>query len=427
MEAISLKHPLVAQLVLDSKWAIKSETFEIILNAMNGQGDEKQAAELRATKLSNRPRYVELLADGIAVIPVEGPIIPRADFFSEVCGIASSDGLAKDFLAAMEDPKVKSIVFDIDSPGGAVTGIAELSALIYANRGKKHVTAYGRGLVASAAFWAFSAADKLLIASTAEVGSVGVVMAYRNDEKKMEKEGVTLVEIVSSVSPKKRLKPTTAEGKAAFQAVVDSLADVMVADIARNRGVSAEDVEKNFGEGFIFVGKEAVDRKMADGLTTFEAVISAEMERNKPKGAFFMDTNPATATAPVKTYSAAETDALIKTAKEEGHKAGFTAGAEAERARIASIEAIKAPGYEALIAANKMKPEMTADKVAGLIVAAQAEKAEKAAAAHGKDATALAKETAEAGSGAATPTGSGEEAEKTAALAFMVKGANGNR
>ena len=56
---------------------------------------------------------------------------------------------------------------------------------------------------------------------------------------------------ISSVSP---LKNSNSE----LQALVDSLGEIFVENVARNRGVTVENVKENFGKGGLFVGKDAV-------------------------------------------------------------------------------------------------------------------------------------------------------------------------
>lgn len=411
---VPVNHPLVLEALLNTRWAVKPETFELIVGIVQGQGDEKQAAAIRGSRLSNETRNVELLGQGIAILPIVGPIVPRASLFSEVSGLASAQGLQKDFAAAIDDLSVKSIVFDVDSPGGAVTGIAELSQMIFEARGKKPITAYVRGLGASAAYWVLSAADRIVVAPTAELGSIGVVMGYSRREPD---KSIQSIEIVSSLSPKKRLDPLTPEGKQAYQEVVDELAIVMVSNIARNRGVSAEQVTSQFGEGFVLVGQKAVDRKMADSVSTFDAVVTHEMARNNKKGVLFMADKD-------KTYTQAETDALIAEARKEGETIGRAAGAKAERERIQSIEAVQAPGHEALVADMKFKEGTTAADVALAVVQAQAKVRQAAAAATTTDATRLAEQAT--GAGNATPAKGADE--KNAGLAAAIAGgANARR
>lgn len=100
------------------------------------------------------------------------------------------------------------------------------------------------------------------------LGSIGVVSVFEKDD-----DGKT-IEIVSSQSPNKRPDINTKEGRAKIQARVDELAEVFIAKIARNRGITAVDVVKNFGAGDVAVGQYAVRNGLADGLSSFEAIIA---------------------------------------------------------------------------------------------------------------------------------------------------------
>src|SRR5690606_16079040 len=88
----------------------------------------------------------------VAIIPVIGPIVPRASMFTEISGASSVQSITADFLKAIQSDEVKSIIMYIDSPGGQVTGVQELAALIYENRGVKPIKGYIYGQGASAAY-----------------------------------------------------------------------------------------------------------------------------------------------------------------------------------------------------------------------------------------------------------------------------------
>lgn len=106
-----------------------------------------------------------------------------------------------------------------------------------------------------------------------------------------------------------------------------------------------------------------------------------------------------------------------------GQVAGRNEGAEAERERIQAIEAIKAPGYEDVIAELKFKPEATRESVADAILTKQNERREQAGAAYQQDGEAV---------GAATENvqqdaGDDDQADVDAAVGHMVSGANAKR
>jgi hypothetical protein len=82
------------------------------------------------------------------------------------------------------------------------------------------------------------------------------------------------VEFVSTQSPKKRPNPTTESGKAVLQELTDSMTDVFVAKVARNRNVSIDTVLSDFGQGGMFVGRQAIDAGLVDTLTSEAAMIA---------------------------------------------------------------------------------------------------------------------------------------------------------
>lgn len=209
------------------------------------------------------------IRDGVAVIKVSGPLFRYANLMTRICGATSYELLAQDFNKAVQNPNIKGILLDIDSPGGEVNGCSELSDMIYQARDTKPIIAYASGACCSGAYWIASACDKILAADTAILGSIGVVSIFEKDDEDKT------IEIVSSQSPNKRPDINTEEGKAKIQARVDELAEVFIAKVARNRGITAVDVVKNFGAGDVSVGQHAVRNGLADGLSSFEDIISS--------------------------------------------------------------------------------------------------------------------------------------------------------
>lgn len=208
------------------------------------------------------------IRDGVAVIKVSGPLFRYANLMTRVCGATSYELLAQDFNKAVQSPQIKGILLDIDSPGGEVNGCSELSDMIYQARGKKPIIAYASGACCSGAYWIASACDKIFVADTAILGSIGVVSIFEKDDEDKT------IEIVSSQSPNKRPNINTEEGRAKIQSRVDELAEVFISKVARNRNITADDVVKNFGAGDVSVGQHAVRQGLADGLSSFEAIVT---------------------------------------------------------------------------------------------------------------------------------------------------------
>lgn len=250
-------------------WAIEPSYLTMLLAIANREGAGPEAVAARIGRpLENAPKVQ--IRDGVAVVPVHGPIFRRASMFTEVSGATSVAMLARDFRAALDAPEVSAIVLDIDSPGGEANGINEFAAMVREARGKKPVCAYVGGMAASAAYWIACAADEIVADDTAEVGSIGCVMAVTAPDATSSRQ----VEIVSSVSPNKRPNVATKAGHALYQKRCDDAAAIFVENVARNRNVSVETVLEKFGKGGVLIAREAIAAGMIDNLGSLEGTIA---------------------------------------------------------------------------------------------------------------------------------------------------------
>jgi signal peptide peptidase SppA len=260
-------------------WAITQWALETILEIAERENATPEAVAARLGKeLQNTHTVIE--RDGVAVIPVTGPLFRYANIFTAISGATSYEILAQDFTVALDNPDVNAIILNIDSPGGEVNGCAELANMIFAARGKKPIIAYASGDAASGAYWIASAADQVVASETSGLGSIGVVAVYRGT--KPEKNAPTTIEIVSSQSPFKRLNPETDEGRAKLQTRIDAMAEVFVNTLARNRGIEVAQVLEQFGGGDILIGAHAVNAGLADRIGSLEKLIAEFSASSNP-------------------------------------------------------------------------------------------------------------------------------------------------
>lgn len=346
-------------LIASHNWLITGDWLETIMSIAEREGDI-QALETRLGRQLDNTRSVTV-RDGVAVIPITGPIFRYANLFTEISGAVSTQMLARDIQTALDDPSIHAIVLNADSPGGAAYGINELSELVYSARGQKRIVAYVGGQAASAMYWIASAADEIVVDDTAQLGSVGVVMAMTIAP---QRDGVKSYEFVSSNAPNKRPNPETEAGRAQLQASVDELASVFLDKVARNRGIPRDQVNDRFRQGGIATGALAVEAGMADRLGSLESLIAelagtAPSARNPQRRLSTMTTVKTTAelhaaiaagtdpksiqiAEPVATQEAVDTDKI---------KADAAAQAtQAERERCKGINALASPGFEKEIA-----------------------------------------------------------------------------
>lgn len=265
----------LTQSMLSAAWAATPEMVDMVIALALNESRRMDLHVDALERMSGTPMMGTdrvSIRNGVAIVPIRGPLSRYGmGWFSR----STYETLAKDFAIAVNDPSIKAIVLNVDSPGGEVNGTAELADMIFQARGSKPIVAYVGGYGASAAYWLASAADKIVMDATAMVGSIGVLTTYVDWSKYDEKMGLREYTIVSSQSPYKADTPATDGGKKRIQAMVDDLASVFVSRIAQYRGVDESTVLKNYGKGDVIVGQAAVDAGIADEIGSLEGVIAS--------------------------------------------------------------------------------------------------------------------------------------------------------
>ena len=336
------------ELAASRPWLMLPDALDGLMAIADRQGDP-EALEARLGRQLENTRAVTV-RNGVAIIPVVGPIMRYANLFTRISGATSTQELATDFQTALDDPKVKAIVFNVDSPGGEANGINELSDMIHAARGKKPIKAYGGGSVASGAYWVASAADELVVDDTALMGSIGVVVEVVTREAR---EGEKRWTITSRNAPNKRPDISTEEGRAEISKTIDALGDVFVAKVARNLGVDADKVPAMGDHGGLMVGAAAVKAGLAHRLGSLETLI-AELAGPASNTTRKLSMTIVKTTAELQQALAAGTDPQtiqIAAPEQVDTAAVKSEAAKAERDRINGINALAVKGFEAEISA----------------------------------------------------------------------------
>jgi signal peptide peptidase SppA len=269
--------------LLNRPWAIQPEILleicEIYSAHVAGRPIDLAAIEKRIGKpLDNRPKPYRVEEGGVAVLLIEGVLSKRMNMFSEISGGTSTQLMARDFRAALEDDDVKSILLVIDSPGGEVDGTQEFARLVAEARAVKPVVALAEDTMASAAYWIGSAAQSVYLSSeTTQVGSIGVIATHVDRSAADKEAGLKYSEITAGKykglgSPH---QPLSKEDRGEIQDEVDYIYSIFVNDIAANRGVTPEKVLSDMADGRAFIGQEAIDAGLVDGLVSRADLLEA--------------------------------------------------------------------------------------------------------------------------------------------------------
>ena len=261
--------------IVTSPWAISPECLSEIrqIYAAHLRGEKIDWRKIEAGIASYQSPYPDSgydLIDGVAVIPITGPITKGSSFLSFLFGGMTVDEISSALSDALRDDAVTSIMLRIDSPGGSVLGIQELATQIYEGRQSKPIVTYCDGVMASAAYWIGSASEKVYISGQLNaVGHIGVILTHHTD--KWEDETKFYAGKYKHIDAGGDLND---EDKEILQARVDYVYSIFVSDVAKFRGVSTDTVLSNMAEGRVFIGQQAVKAGLVDGIATFDSVHS---------------------------------------------------------------------------------------------------------------------------------------------------------
>lgn len=215
----------------------------------------------------------------LATLPVFGKMFPRANLMTRLSGGVSTRkiGLAIDEIEEREDIETMLMVFD--SPGGSIQGLTNTAQKI--RNMETETVAFAEGLMASAAYFIGSAADRVIASPDSMVGAIGSVAQIVSRADQLEDEGLQ-VEVVRSAE--KKAKPNPAEpidedSVKEVQRLVNSAHEQFVRQVAINLDLSEEIVSNTMADGSVINGSEAEDTNFVDGVATIDEVMN-EFEGN---------------------------------------------------------------------------------------------------------------------------------------------------
>lgn len=144
------------------------------------------------------------VVNGTAVIPIRGHLALRPDDFEKkYLGMASMDDIGTMLTRARDDRSIRSVMLDIDSPGGSVMGTPDLAAIVRDVDAVKPVVAYSDALQCSAAYFIGSQARVSLASQSAIVGNIGTVCSFFDMSAMFEQWGIKAEVIRNEDSPLK--------------------------------------------------------------------------------------------------------------------------------------------------------------------------------------------------------------------------------
>lgn len=273
-----MKYARILMAVASEIWAMHPDKLLAMIDflAMQAAGEKFSAEEIEARIAPNTAAAVAKRAGSIAILPVRGVIANRMNMLGSISGGTSAEGLGQQFDQVANDDGVKTIIMDVDSPGGSAQGMDELSAKIASLRGKKPIVAHVNGTCASAAYWIACGADEIVMSPSAWVGSIGAMTAHDDISEALAKLGVKKTVLTSSPFKGENAGhvPLSDEARAYTQGLVDQMGAMFEDRIAANRSVERDVVRSSYGQGRMVLAKQAVAQGMADRIATLDETVA---------------------------------------------------------------------------------------------------------------------------------------------------------
>ena len=409
--------------LLTSPWAILPDSLreiqEIYATHLKGDKIDIAAVEARLGRPLNNDAVRYELRNGVAVLGVDGVLSPKANLFTAISGGASYQMLSEQVRGALADSRVKSIVQYVDSPGGSVFGMYEYAALLFEASKVKPVVTVSDGSVASAAYLAASATNAIFLTGPAvNAGSIGIYARMA-----MEPANPGVMEFTRGKYKRAALNGSapSAEFMAYFEGQLDYQYTTFVDHVADYRGTTAQDVLDKMAEGRVFIGQQAIDTGLVDGIASLDDIVE-QMATNPAqfstrRKAVFALSNPAKKPAGARAEGNSPTEPVLldlpatETPKEnpmdlktlaEQHPdllaqiqaEAKAQGAQAEASRVAAVRGQSMKGHEALIDKLAADGKTTGPEAAMAVLAAERSAQEAAGKAFMEDAPAPAKTAA---------------------------------
>lgn len=243
---------------------INREPHSFLLSAMLEQ--EVKALEMLSFGPSDGRRPYPLTDGGIALIGVSGALEANSMWYGSYW--TGYEAIESRMRIAMEDPAVKGVALIVNSSGGEAAGCFECSEMISSFRGSKPIRALVKHRAFSAAYAIASAADSISGTPSAEVGSIGVVMAHTDISKALESAGVdiTLIFAGKHKTDGNPYEPLPKSVREDFQERIDRAYGSFVETVAKNRNINTSMVKDT--EARCYGIADAISAGLADSIET---------------------------------------------------------------------------------------------------------------------------------------------------------------
>lgn len=246
-------------------------------------GWDKQAKDYKGTSIYDYQVKDNGSTDGnIAVIMANGAIMDG----DETAGSVGGDTTAMEIREARLDPKIKAIVFRVNSPGGSVTASETIREELAAAKeaGKPVVVSMG-GMAASGGYWISTPANYIIASPSTLTGSIGIFGVINTVENTLDSIGVHTDGVSTSpladISTTKALPP---EVQQMMQMSIENGYKNFLGLVAHSRNKTPEQIDQ-IAQGHVWTGTDAKANGLVDAMGDFDDAVAKAAELAKLKDA----------------------------------------------------------------------------------------------------------------------------------------------
>lgn len=244
-------------------------------------GGEPHAALLIDPMQDAEPDYARpFITNSVAIIGIEGVLCAKGKWVGKNSGETSYEGIIAQAVMAHEDPMVKGVVLEVDSPGGEVANMFACARILRDLAIAKPVIAILSDMACSAAYALASAARMIVIPDTGYAGSIGVISMHASYAGALEKAGVE-VTILSAGARKAEMNPyqnLPADVRDAYLVELEALRVKFASLVGLHRGDRLTMEAALATEAATYSGEAAVAAGLADAVADPHEALAAFIE-----------------------------------------------------------------------------------------------------------------------------------------------------
>ncbi|MHA7846695.1 signal peptide peptidase SppA [Serratia sp. D1N4] len=269
-----------AKFALDSKQVDELASRTVIEEQLvKVFGWDKQSNNFNAISIYDyQPKSAPEQGGEIAVIFANGAIMDG----QQTPGTVGGDSTATQLRQARLDPKIKAVVFRVNSPGGSVTASEVIHSELAAVRaaGKPVVVSMG-GMAASGGYWVSTPADYIIASPSTLTGSIGIFGIINTFENTLDSIGVYTDGVATSpLADLAVTKALPAEFSQMMQLNIENGYKNFINLVAKARKMTPEQVDQ-IAQGHVWIGNDAKKNGLVDQLGDFDDAVKKAAELAK--------------------------------------------------------------------------------------------------------------------------------------------------